>query len=568
MEKGRGKHWLLFCFMTVLFCWPCAECEAPNMNGLILEHVPHNLTHSFTYIAKWTQMFFDKMFVSTSLHNNLLSTVQERGLKSISLLKRKVKLNLVMFSNSKHRMINKNIFKYLFGDVEMKEVKWVRPPNSGHVHMMLNNIRPVPLLFEHIFYVDKHLKLNISVEHISIVAGYLSTCELGYFALWPFICYCGFHANVLIFPESNNSTLATLFSHLATCYLKYSFSVSDNNGIVSTQTQRPFQPKFLVTAWNLKLLKSGKKVQYSHVQVGKFNKIRVLSKASAHLFDGPGTKSPHVLLHNSVFLTTTFQCVLYEFLESNQSTNLNVQWIRTQESTKVIELNSSENNILISNALCKSGLAICVFEVLVSQNHTVNVSVFSMKDTSHRNNLCHFAGVSISMNTTAAGELALLCSQQMNNLRHKSVFAASPQIYIMLYYFREYTTFNVSTKVSFTKCHVVKFNLCEYYWECQTQRCDADHRRFFYRRAPTDTKITENCVVHQFFHELTEGLLPPLRKHRVQNCYLPKWKPPFFRDKLTTIEVFGHLRGKMCYFFSERRKEVFKMAVAFLNDQT
>ena len=105
---------------------------------------------------------------------------------------------------------------------------------------------------------------------------------------------------------------------------------------------------------------------------------------------------------------------------------------------------------------------VCVLKVTTHLNYSLNITVLRMKVGLNDRLKCVYHGLSI------IGEKLVFtfCVNKPKRTIYRSIYSEKSQLWIILFWYKEYSTINVTVSLSKTKCRFVIFDPCEFVSRC------------------------------------------------------------------------------------------------------
>ncbi len=414
--------------------------------------------------------------------------------------------------------INKHQFTIPTGNAEITSLNW-----DKHFRI-LEGIKHIPYSKQVLwtFEMEKHLRINLTFHLISFLAGKFHHCKLGSLQVKDMGSkkagdkYCGMCSHLINYPDYVKVLIQMDISFMATTNVNMFFSVIDKMVVISKNTLR--SKKSHTPVWHIAFIQIMRVIKYFHIQTSKLKFLLLPHDVSVDIFDGPGPLSPKLKTVNQA-VTSTFQCVVIAFI-TQKVVSKQIQFSsKNHIFLKHQPLSPTGQAFISFNECYKSNIAIHGFDT--SPNLQINLTVLNLGHSSPSNHLCHHAGVS------ALGEqfqeVYLECQNKVQMFR--STYSTSSSVILVLYCYPEYTSFNISLKISTTKCQIKRENTCFYNWRCPfTGRAYCSHANERYTKLKGDIHALQyldinrdKCVVVQFRFEMNADLVK-LVHHRVVVC--------------------------------------------------
>ena len=310
------------------------------------------------------------------------------------------------------------------------------------------------------FNLDNLLKLNITFDYIKIFSKiyYPDECYLGHLSLknsnittdGSKLKYCGRHSLMMCYPPYEKINISLSIRQYIFFDLKFSFSIIDQNNIVSCSVDR-------IKLIKPNLIQTIKYIQEFHLSTDK-HKILVMylhtKLNSVEIYDGPGTLSNKLQEKGYgksyyKYVTTYFQCVIYiyDWNENNSIFKESVTYFtRKLISPEVISINFTQVlKFLFPNYLCFQDRKLCLLQVSTLPSHGINITINSINHTHNNNDLCTYSGIAAYiMNNHSNKEISTECKSKTNFYKYRNIYTNTSTILVVIYSFFEYGPLNLS----------------------------------------------------------------------------------------------------------------------------
>ena len=230
----------------------------------------------------------------------------------------------------------------------------------------------------------------------------------------------------------------------------------------------------------------GKLTYLSHyIQIRKMFQMLVFVKnASLQLtvFDGPGTnlkllKDKQGSPTEMYFITSTFQCILYTFLELNMPQEQTLRYRqRPLNYLQKVKVSDVKNKTSTSPALftfpnhaCSQMFCLVYFHTSISLQ--INISLLEMKREGLYKHVCSYAGaVSAEYIGPKYREGSTQCEDYGLHLLSRSFYSSNSSLLLLVYWYKEFSQLSVAFTVTVSKCRSRSVNIdpCYYRYKCLT----------------------------------------------------------------------------------------------------
>ena len=461
----------------------------------------------FAYIDKLLHRTVVLMLVNIELHLNG-SSVDFISLKSYLILyhKKRIVSFLHVANNILQPTINiwnsSLVIQKPFGKIEVDQnaedlydPKWVEA-NCESLHQAENLYKyEYYWSFQWKFLLDKHLNINLTFEYIHISINNNFECYIGKLEIKDlhnnnssFVYYCGIHSNMITYPNFQYVNLQLSIRSFVSCQIQLSFAVTDPNRIVSfiRQFYKAVNP-----VWSLYFNQPYLVLEKFHLLDQKFKYFNITfsveNSFTREIFDGPGTLSkiiqPHFQNDRQVYMTSTFQCIIYVYLESmTKGYDIAFNTITIPVQSEVMFNNKDEINY-INYPNCSRNSDICVIMIKAMELYKINLTVNSVISTLKRNDLCSYGRLSTFDNSNQSkAELSTLCMNHSFVHKYENIYTTQSSMLLILYSYPEFGKLSITVELRASKCKLVNFNTC----------------------MSTEFTVTfpeTGCIVYQFSHE-------------------------------------------------------------------
>ncbi len=526
------SHWLVIFF-------PCVE-----VYKIIVQSKPwHKYVHTFLH----KNVKENNLKVQSITETFLMSTVRTRVFHEAS----NGRFVLTLLEHLK----NEHEFKMPTGNAGFENLNW------DNRMRILEGIVWAPWSKQILwtFDLDKHLRLNLTFQHISFTAGKFYHCKFGQLHIKDINSkqdghvFCGVHSETSNFPNYVKVMIKMDISFMASSNLQMFFSVIDKMVLISKKTLK--RKKSLTPVWHVYFIKMRREIKYFHIQTLKLKFLLLSHDVSVDIFDGPGPLSPKIKTVNQA-VTSTFQCVVIVYLTQEKNSH-NIQYSAWPQVKQAGQFLSAGKHLVIAfPSSYQSNIEIIKFNTSVF--HKINVTILNLKGISSRNPLCYHAGLAVY--SEHFHEIYLECDNQTKSHIFKSTFSKSPSVILVLYHHPEYTSVNISLIVSTTQCQIKRQNTCFYTWRCFSYgrsyclKANARYTKLMGDKNAIQMVNLQNntCVVVQFWFEMNTDLLK-LLSYRVIQCTVMSFRhKPVIKDghSLAT-QVRALMHGK-CYMLMKK----------------
>ena len=331
------------------------------------------------------------------------------------------------------------------------------------------------------FKMDKMLSLNLTLHDLYFSSGYVD-CKRGNMSIFksmktvqPSIFYCGYHSEFSIYPgESNVSILTSVYAHIL-MVLNATFSVTDSK-LVRTFPTKYYSHMTSFFIWNV--YENYAEINI-FVQTWKTHtiKLQLLQKyVQWHVvYNGPGHESAILdqinVYKNKVYIynCSSFQCLINIIPNDSENTFVNYSSIQLETILKK-EIHETSYMTLSGNFNCS--IRPCLIVLHAQSDFQVNVTVMEMSYKSKKSYCqdCRYGGLFFTGWKGNGKEIGSFCQNHSYFTEVSRSYYSSNSTLIMVFYtYDEYSTINVTLKLSQTKCRPVVLSYYDVQLFCQYQ---------------------------------------------------------------------------------------------------
>ena len=308
-----------------------------------------------------------------------------------------------------------------------------------------------------VFRLHKLYRLNITFDHLSFSMSYHHSCDFGYMVINSAatfkIKYCGIHSEIRIFPTNTNVTIDFIVGRVTKFSTIFFHSIIDSNNVITIPCLTHDHSN--INRWTLYFLKTHIYLQKFMLRVHSYQYLVInvtgCRNCSVKILDGPDFMSPslkpfsfqgnettHHHSNYQLYLTSSFQCVIYLYHFNASFSNE----IFKHSSNKI----KSENNVLISpfknashfklpnNQYC-SHKNVCIIPFQTNAGYRLNVSIRSIYNSDQGDILCSYAGLSMyDIINQSYIDIYTICKPSERN-----IYSNSSRMLLVYYSFKKYS---------------------------------------------------------------------------------------------------------------------------------
>ena len=391
--------------------------------------------------------------------------------------------------------------------------------------------------FQWKFLLDKHLNINLTFEYIHISIANNFECYIGKIEIKDVhgnnsgFVYCGIHSNMIVYLSLNYINLHLSLRTFVFCQIQLSFAVTDPNRIVSYM-RNIYEATNPI--WSLYFSATSTFCVKFHLFVKKFKCLKVLflvkNSFTKEIFDGPGTLSkiiqPHYQNGSEVYMTSTFQCIIYVYYKS-RITVQHIVFNSIEIPVKsVVILNRNDINHVNYPNCCRNSSIIAIM-IKVKEHFSINFTVSRLITSLKRNTDCNYGGLtSFEESNQGKTELLTVCFNHSFVHGYKHVYSTQASMRLVFYSYPEYGKFNIRIELKSTTCKLVNLNICM-------------NTEF------TVTFPESGCIVYQFKHEFDIKVYETYVRCGLLSCSVKLWFNTTLPDsRKIQLHTLGYLQGK------------------------
>ncbi len=336
--------------------------------------------------------------------------------------------------------------------------------------------------FEKIFFLDKHLSLNLTFHVLVFLernVGVCSSFNIVFFKGREFNL-CGKHAVFSIFTPGNQLKIKGSMEQCTFHRIISTFMVTDR-GFVETVVDKS-EKHVLVDCF---ILHPKAVLSVFLFQTDKNKMLWVQTSLTAHflvVYDGPNSLSPKVPESKKSYMLSTF---LGKIWILSQSKNYTLNYLsQNQVMTEIVLAKQNTTSF----ALDECQPVLCITKLTAKPGFRVNVSLLQMSFDGENTVDCLLGGLAIvDLIGTKKKENLVFCLQSAG----KNFYSQTSVLVVVLFQYQPVSRMRIRSYVLSTKCTVVHLSLCEvYFW------CDHYHWR---ARCEKLLKLSSNANVELTF---------------------------------------------------------------------
>lgn len=364
------------------------------------------------------------------------------------------------------------------------------------------------------FDLTKALRLNITLHYLYFSANSISKCQYASLnissvarnrAPMPHHLFCGIHSETNIFPLSRMVSIVMRINSFDMAFDSwFTCSVVDNLLLVS-QPKVGRESGLIEPLFALDLIQLNRTLITYAIQVHKAGQLQVklelVQKSFIEAYDGPGRKyrivSPMKQEPNHmVYDMSSFQCVVDLYLLKDSFHHHVNYTSRKKFMHHTIRLKSNMA-MVFPDRKANYDPVIWVTKITTETGAKINLTVSSLMYTGSNQSSCNFAGLA-AYHALSGQELMCVCETQRGFYQIRPIYSGSSEMFVVMYSYKKYGVFNVTVRLSETKCHTRKINICQFVLK----------NKIFEGTDRQKLGFQESCVVLQlFYHDEHSSLL-------------------------------------------------------------
>ncbi len=359
------------------------------------------------------------------------------------------------------------------------------------------------------FELNGLLQLNITILEIKFRANAIKSCVFGFMEINMFVSrqknkkktflFCGTYHSFQIYP---NTPVVGVYIHAFTdlhhlTHLHY--SVTDVSRITSLHISKynqalRWQTKSIKPEWTLLLPMKRLSVQFYHLAVQKFSRIKVeirifptsrqrgiliLEALILEAYGGPSALSGYLQPFNGsfnpkVYFGSSFQCIFhtYIFIQSVKFM-LSFSGVSTRNILHLFIPKENTNFVLLYPDIrpC-SKFAICAMNIHTTKGYHFNMSIVTLNYHGLPSVLCRYGGMTVyEQKSSIWSEIATFCSSEMGAQFLPTLYSGSSSVLVIFYsYAAQVEDIKININLGVTKCKGIVINICRYSSEDFEQR--------------------------------------------------------------------------------------------------
>ena len=288
--------------------------------------------------------------------------------------------------------------------------------------------------------------------------------------------YCRFHSNFNLYPKFDKFSVKTL-KLLRPFEMNSTFSITDKDLIFNT-VNFPQNVSNSDSIYKPQCYKVGGKFYVTSflIRVPHTLKVRVdiISKIQNEyvIYDGPGNIFDTMSIHGtkSYYIASAFQCfiqmLITSFIQNHEHYFEFYSVVNHKRIHQKIKPGFT-NVLLIPIDSCQENL--CYITLETSKHFHLNFTVLSMSVQSSVYLTCLFRGLHISeLFGTHQRKISEFCYtlNSPSHLSMRSFYTSGNMLYLIMYWYKGYSTISAVLSVSVTKCQAIQVDACSFTENC------------------------------------------------------------------------------------------------------
>ena len=291
--------------------------------------------------------------------------------------------------------------------------------------------------------------------------------------------FVGFYSTFCIYPRVKN--LHIKLSNLINTSKKSSYSYTLMRHFIFNESFTVVDNKLIYNLFDAvkKLGKVKPNIIYKvkkyillsyFLQVKKLGQIFVQTKFIKHkymIYDGPGILAETLRKQNNN-KCSTFQCVVHILIQYNAvktflkyyTKPLFITEIKTITPTQTVSMN-------IPNKTCLD--KVCIIYISAKYGYHINATVIKLSTPGFYYPNCMYSGLVKAEQLPHDYKQSETICKNNDKTKHssRSFYSYNSTLTLILYWYKQYRTINVSLNISQTKCEPVEIDVCMYYKYCR-----------------------------------------------------------------------------------------------------
>ena len=486
--KDKGIDLSMFSFHLLLLLFIICLNSSKGHNALT--YFKSDVQQYFNNTSKMWHLYV-KMFVYTyfKYHQNKIFVTEI--------------INMYRYSSIFFKLRDKTVdTKGVFNAKQLQIIHVFWTSGKINIYLLSHKLNPHNYYFN--FDLNSEIRLNLTFVVIHLGMSILN-CNYDYLevnssnSVEHKYKYCGYHSNFNLYPEFNSITMIITLIVIMPFHLDTIFSVTDEmliyNPIDFNTTWRTsdyYQIDYVVNAQCYTIAKYYYITSFLVSTIKIFRvRIRITNSKEQNyvIYDGPGyvftvlTKNSH----KSFIHASTFQCLVQFLLTYQFQPQFNTIFYYSYATgdTTVYKTFPVHSGTLIQMPFTNCLNTFCVHIVEANKNSQLNFTVLDMSVQSHEKSNCLFQGLYLGkIGKFQYLTIDELCSDINSSLHSSSMLnfhTRGSSLYMVLYWYNDYTDINATVYVNISKCKAVYLNICEYHQNCRKTNFINDwYRNFMY----------------------------------------------------------------------------------------
>ncbi len=306
-----------------------------------------------------------------------------------------------------------------------------------------------------------------------IQSSYLKTLKFIAWCRNKALMYCGHHSHFIIYPSFAKLSVMTTTHRFTYFHWKASFVVMDY--LFTTD------PTYHTTNYQFTKIHYPKKKRlvmtyFFHTKKIHQVLLQLSSKIAHAVYDGPGLLSDKLRFTQDLCLCSTFQCILQMNMRSTKLSKIT----RTLSyKAKIVSFSVrmqiyKDTDLKIPEFYCITRP--CAMSFRAGKDAQVNVSVSQLDYQGLEDPACRYGGLSaVEYLNKDIKEGITLCKNDFQ----RNIYPHTLTLFLILFWYKAYSTITVKLAVSPTPCKLVQINVCTF------DRCAIEQTEtFFVAKSP------------------------------------------------------------------------------------
>ena len=354
---------------------------------------------------------------------------------------------------------------------------------SGTIFISLHPYKYGSQLFQLYFYLNSEIRLNLTFILLHL-RGVLLNCNFDKLEVKSLTKtksrykFCGYHSNFNLYPDMHEFYVIVSLQLMKQFDLDAIFSITDRQFISNPLNLSPYTKKllFFIQLICYKIVRKYYLPSF-HISIIKIYRLKIdIVKPKENnyvIYDGPGYRFDilNKYQEKSHFLASTFQCLLQFLLmfEFEWKTHDLFFYGLVYGNNNFLQKIHPGSGVIIQIPFIDCLSNFCVHSFHQPEGFSLNITVLNMKVSSPETSYCLFQGLNFGeIWEFPYSTIDELCAefQTPSEASRTSYYTRRSLLYVVLYWYKGYTSITATVAVNATKCQAVYINICKYHKYC------------------------------------------------------------------------------------------------------